>query len=61
MNGEAEGINAEFLQKLFMGKIESIVGTVKDKLQEDAKKDNLVEETPIAPSNAPEPQDAPNQ
>jgi hypothetical protein len=55
MNGEAEGINAEFLQKLFMGKIESIVGTVKDKLQEDAKKDNLVEETPIAPSNAPEP------
>jgi hypothetical protein len=44
MNNETEGINAEFLQKLFNTKIDSIVGTVKDKLQEDAKKDNLVEE-----------------
>ena len=44
MNGDSENINAEFLQKLFNNKIESIVGTVKDKLQEDAKKEKLVEE-----------------
>ena len=46
-NAENEGINAKWLQTLFNGKIESIVGTVKDKLQEDAKKDNLVIEETI--------------
>lgn len=37
-------ITAENLQELFHSKIESIVGTVKDKLHEDAKKDDLVTE-----------------
>ena len=35
-------MDAEELAKLFESKIESIVGTVKDKLCEDAKKDSLV-------------------
>lgn len=35
-------ITAEALFELFCQKIEGIVGTVKDKLQEDAKKDGLV-------------------
>jgi len=35
-------ITLSWLQKLFESKIENIVGTVRDKLQEDAKKDNLV-------------------
>jgi len=35
-------ISISQLQNLFESKIESIVGTVRDKLQEDAKKDNLV-------------------
>ena len=36
---------------MFENKIESIVSTVRDKLQEDAKKDNLVseEEVDVAP------------
>ena len=37
-------MDAEELAKLFQSKIESIVGTVKDKLYEDAKKDSLVYE-----------------
>ena len=37
-------ITINSLQQLFRTKIENIVGTVRDKLQEDAKKDNLVEE-----------------
>ena len=35
-------LDAEELAKLFQSKIESIVGTVKEKLYEDAKKDSLV-------------------
>ena len=35
-------LDAEELVKLFQSKIESIVGTVKEKLHEDAKKDSLV-------------------
>jgi len=35
-------ITAEALFELFCQKIDGIVGTVKDKLQEDAKKDGLV-------------------
>ena len=37
-------MDADELAKLFQSKIESIVGTVKDKLYEDAKKDSLVYE-----------------
>ena len=37
-------MDADFLARLFQQKIESIVGTVKDKLYEDAKKDSLVYE-----------------
>ena len=44
VNGGEEQINAEFLHKLFQNKIDSIVGTVKDKLYEDAKKEELIEE-----------------
>lgn len=40
-------ININSLQHLFKTKIENIVGTVRDKLQEDAKKDNLVEEIEV--------------
>ena len=32
---------------MFESKIESIVSTVRDKLQEDAKKDNLVSEEEV--------------
>ena len=32
---------------MFENKIESIVSTVRDKLQEDAKKDNLVSEEEV--------------
>jgi len=35
---------------LFCDKIDNIVGTVKDKLQEDAKKDGLVVEVPKSPA-----------
>ena len=45
-NGSQPGnyISISQLQNLFENKIDSIVGTVRDKLQEDAKKDNLVNE-----------------
>jgi nitrogen-specific signal transduction histidine kinase len=48
-NRETPSITISSLQQLFQTKIESIVGTVRDKLQEDAKKDSLVMEieTPI--------------
>ena len=42
--GSMSTITINSLQQLFRTKIENIVGTVRDKLQEDAKKDNLVEE-----------------
>ena len=44
---EKSSINIESLQSLFQNKIENIVGTVRDKLQEDAKKDNLVQEIEV--------------
>lgn len=40
-------ITINSLHQLFSNKIENIVGTVRDKLQEDAKKDNLVQEVQI--------------
>lgn len=40
-------VTIEYLQNVFKRKIESIVGTVRDKLQEDAKKDNLVYEVDV--------------
>ena len=40
-------ITINSLNQLFSNKIENIVGTVRDKLQEDAKKDNLVQEVQI--------------
>ena len=43
-SGSMSTITINSLQQLFRTKIENIVGTVRDKLQEDAKKDNLVEE-----------------
>jgi len=53
MNRETPSININSLQNLYQTKIESIVGTVRDKLQEDAKKDNLVEEVevPVPPGD----------
>jgi len=47
MNNEQGSITINSLQSLFQNKIESIVGTVRDKLQEDAKKDNLVSEVEV--------------
>ena len=42
-------MDADTLARLFQQKIESIVGTVKDKLYEDAKKDSLVFEVSPQP------------
>lgn len=47
MNNEQTSITIKSLTQLFESKIESIVGTVKDKLHEDAKKDNLVTEIEV--------------
>ena len=47
MNRETPSITISSLQQLFQTKIENIVGTVRDKLQEDAKKDNLVQEIEV--------------
>ena len=51
-------ITINSLHQLFSNKIENIVGTVRDKLQEDAKKDNLVQEVQI---EAPPVKDAPDE
>ena len=51
-NGAPE-ITAENLLELFKQKIDGIVATVKDKLQEDAKKDGLVVEKPLASATTP--------
>jgi len=48
--GEKE-MDADTLARLFQQKIESIVGTVKDKLYEDAKKDSLVYEVHAQPQD----------
>lgn len=47
LNNEKPSITISSLQQLFQTKIENIVGTVRDKLQEDAKKDNLVQEIDV--------------
>ena len=47
MNHEQATITINSLQNLFTNKIENIVGTVRDKLQEDAKKDALVTEIEV--------------
>ena len=54
-------MNADTLARLFQQKIESIVGTVKDKLYEDAKKDCLVYEVPIQQVDANNQQARKNQ
>ena len=51
---ENPSITIATLQQLFSTKIENIVGTVRDKLQEDAKKDNLVQEIDVQPVASPE-------
>lgn len=43
VNGELE-INADSILQIFNNRIENIVGTVRDKLSDDATKDNLVYE-----------------
>lgn len=43
VNGETE-INADNILQIFNHRIENIVGTVRDKLSDDATKDNLVYE-----------------
>ena len=43
-NNKDSQIDIRQLEQLFKNKIENIVGTVRDKLQEDAKKDSLVVE-----------------
>lgn len=51
MNSDQSLVTIQQLQVLFTNKIENIVGTVRDKLQEDARKDNLVgedEDTAVA-------------
>ena len=53
LNQDQPYININQLQNLFENKIESIVGTVRDKLQEDAKKDNLVVEETTETLNSP--------
>jgi len=55
-------MDADTLARLFQQKIESIVGTVKDKLYEDAKKDSLVYEVHTQPQeNTPMPANAVGQ
>lgn len=43
VNGEIE-INTDTILQIFYARIENIVGTVKDKLSDDATKENLVYE-----------------
>jgi|LakMenEpi03Oct11_1017367.scaffolds.fasta_scaffold20040_1 hypothetical protein len=43
VNGDLE-INADSILQIFNNRIENIVGTVRDKLSDDATKDNLVYE-----------------